>query len=110
MVKTKQTTNLDSVMNNESMLDEVFQSFTTKLEYDYMLKGACAVKLDLDDYSIKELDELILEIEEKYEQTIDRSDLLETFAEAVDYIEEIYRITKHSQYDAHEHELLVCAY
>ena len=97
-------------MCNELILDEVFQSFTNKFEADYMLKGACAVRLDLDMYSVQEIDDLIWETEERYNITIDRNDLLATFAEAVDYIEEAYKITKHSQYGAHEHELLACAY
>ena len=77
-------------MNDDKMLDEIFQTFVNHLECVFLKKGAGYVNTRLSQYSDRDIMDLIWEVEEENDRIADRSEIQECFTEAMNYIDNLY--------------------
>ena len=80
-------------MSREELLDSVYHTIANELERIYRCAGTCSMRLNIGQYSDKELDQFVWEAEEETGLKITEEEMDECFADAVHYIDSLYQVS-----------------
>ena len=85
-------------MDRETLLDATFHRFVDYLEREFKQNGTIFLKDCLELYSKEELQDVLFEIQEDFDEVPIQEELKECLADAVHYIDRLYKIYSHQYY------------